>query len=180
LKFLTAIYPRFTHESGTIRKKQAIDVSKLKRLLCFESQHQSQSNEKSLVQFDYEKAVSNYLGTQSTFNPRLCHFATQGLLPPESVFGCGLSKPGGGNVTEPGVEPTSFGCMTGDLTHSSEKVSCDEWYWNPSPDISGYMCGSYCTQHGLSLLVVICIPPRDTSPHQDSAGIAPSGTPPPA
>jgi len=25
------------------------------------------SNEKSLVQFDYEKAVSNYLGTQSTF-----------------------------------------------------------------------------------------------------------------
>jgi len=30
---LTAIYPRFTHESGTIRKKQAIDVSKLKRLL---------------------------------------------------------------------------------------------------------------------------------------------------
>ena len=45
-----------------------IDVSKLKRLLCFESQHQSQRNEKSLVQFDYEKAVSNYLGTQSTFN----------------------------------------------------------------------------------------------------------------
>jgi len=54
----------------TIRKKQAIDVSKLKRLLCYESQHQSQSNEKSLVQFDDEKAVSNYLGTQSTFNPR--------------------------------------------------------------------------------------------------------------
>jgi len=24
---------------------------------------------RSLVQFDYEKAVSNYLGTQSTFNP---------------------------------------------------------------------------------------------------------------
>jgi len=66
---LAAIYPRFTHESGTIRKKQAIDVSKLKRLLCYESQHQSLSNEKSLVQFDYEKAVSNYLGTQSTFNP---------------------------------------------------------------------------------------------------------------
>jgi len=42
-------------------------VSKLKRLLCYESQHQSQSNEKSFVQFDYEKAVSNYLGTQSTF-----------------------------------------------------------------------------------------------------------------
>ena len=61
------MYPRFTHESETIRKKQAIDVSKLKRLLCYESQHQSQSNEKSLVQFDDEKAVSNYLGTQSTF-----------------------------------------------------------------------------------------------------------------
>jgi len=44
-------------------------VSKLRRLLCYESQHQSQSNEKSLVQFDYEKAVSNYLGTQSAFNP---------------------------------------------------------------------------------------------------------------
>jgi len=69
---LTAIYPRFTHESGTIRKKQAIDVSKLKRLLCYESQHQSQSNDKSLVQFDYEKAVSNYLGTQSTFNDIPC------------------------------------------------------------------------------------------------------------
>jgi len=51
-----------------LRKKQAIDASKLKRLLCYESQHQSQRNEKSLVQFDYEKAVSNYLGTQSTFN----------------------------------------------------------------------------------------------------------------
>jgi len=36
-------------------------------ILCYESQHQSQSNEKSLVQFDYEKAVLNYLGTQSTF-----------------------------------------------------------------------------------------------------------------
>jgi len=48
-------------------------VSKLKRLLCYESQHQSQSNEKSLVQFDYEKAVSNYLGTQSTFNPARRH-----------------------------------------------------------------------------------------------------------
>jgi len=62
------MYPRFTHESGTIRKNQAIDVSKLKRLLCYESQHQSQSSEKSLVQFDYKKAVSNYLSTQSTFN----------------------------------------------------------------------------------------------------------------
>jgi len=66
---LTTIYPRFTHESGTIRKKQAIDVSKLKRLLCYESQHQSQRNEKSLVQLDYEKAVSNYLGAQGTFKP---------------------------------------------------------------------------------------------------------------
>jgi len=65
---LTAIYPRFTHESGTIWKKQAIDVSELKRLLCYESQHQIQSNEQSLVQFDYEKAVSIYLGTPSTFN----------------------------------------------------------------------------------------------------------------
>jgi len=37
--------------------------------MSYESQHQSQSNEKSTVQFDYEKAVSNYLGTQSTFNP---------------------------------------------------------------------------------------------------------------
>ena len=38
--------------------------------MSYESQHQSQSNEKSLVQFDYVKAVSNYLGTQSTFKPR--------------------------------------------------------------------------------------------------------------
>ena len=67
-KFLTAIYPRFTHESGKIREKQEIEVSKLKRRLCYESQHQSQSNKKSLAQFDYEKAVSKYLGTRSTFN----------------------------------------------------------------------------------------------------------------
>jgi len=40
----------------------------MKRLLCYESQRQSQSNEKLLVQFDYEKAVYNNLGTQSTFN----------------------------------------------------------------------------------------------------------------
>jgi len=47
-------------------RSKRIDVSNLKRLLCYESQYQSQSNEKSLVQIDYEKAVSNYLGTQST------------------------------------------------------------------------------------------------------------------
>ena len=29
-------------------------------------------------------------------------------------------------------------------------------------------------------LMMISIPPRDTSPHQDSASTAPSGTPPPA
>ena len=29
-------------------------------------------------------------------------------------------------------------------------------------------------------MMMIRIPPRDTSPHQDSAGTAPSGTPPPA
>jgi len=28
--------------------------------------------------------------------------------------------------------------------------------------------------------MMICLPPRDTSPRQDSAGTAPSGTPPPA
>ena len=41
-----------------------------------------------------------------------------------------------------GVEPTSSGCIVWGHYHSSEKVSCDEWYWNPSPDISGYMCGA--------------------------------------
>jgi len=60
---LSAIYPYIRNNS-----EEASDWwSKLKRLLCYESQHQSQSNEKSLVQFDYEKAVLNYLGTQSTF-----------------------------------------------------------------------------------------------------------------
>jgi len=60
---LSAIYPWIRNNS-----EEASDWwSKLKRLLCYESQHQSQSNEKSLVQFDYEEAVSNYLGTQSTF-----------------------------------------------------------------------------------------------------------------
>jgi len=56
-------------------------VSKLKRLLCYESQHQSQSNEKSLVQFDYEKAVSNYLGTQSTFKGELLTRECSALTP---------------------------------------------------------------------------------------------------
>jgi len=81
---LTAIYPRFTHESGTIRKKQAIDVPKLKCLLCYESQHQRQSNEKSLVQFDYEKAVSNYLGTQSTFKVGVSPISQATALPSAS------------------------------------------------------------------------------------------------
>ena len=40
------------------------------------SQHQSQSNENSLVQFDYEKAVSNYLGTQSTLKQHYQHHHT--------------------------------------------------------------------------------------------------------
>jgi len=55
-------------------------MSKLKRLLCYESQHQRQSNEKSLVQFDYEKAASNYLGTQSTFKALRVEYAE---LPPK-------------------------------------------------------------------------------------------------
>ena len=90
---LTTVFPRFTHESGTIRKKQAIDVSKLKRLLCYESQHQSSGNEKSLVQFDYEKAVSNYLGTQSTFKGRVEHaqeFTVKGLVVWASYSNLGL------------------------------------------------------------------------------------------
>ena len=32
----------------------------------------------------------------------------------------------------PGVEPTSSGLHVWGQYHSSEKVSCDEWYWNPS------------------------------------------------
>ena len=63
------MYPRFTHETRNNLEEASTDVSKLKRLLYYESQHQSQSNEKSLVKFDYQKADSNYLGTQSTFNP---------------------------------------------------------------------------------------------------------------
>jgi len=62
---LSAIYPWIRNNS----EEASDDVSKLKRLLCYESQHQSQSDEKSLEKFGYEKAVSNYLGTQSTFNP---------------------------------------------------------------------------------------------------------------
>jgi len=56
----------------------------------------------------------------------------------------------------PGVEPTSCGCIVWEQYHSSEKVSCDKWYWNPSPHISGYMCGARrvvrglcCSQHGV-------------------------------
>ena len=35
----------------------------------------------------------------------------------------------------PGVEPTTSGCNVWGQYHSSEKVSCDKWYWNP--------CASY-------------------------------------
>ena len=49
----------------------------------------------------------------------------------------------------PGVEPTSSGCIVWGQYHSSEKVSCDEWYWNPSPHISGYMCGARRVVRGL-------------------------------
>jgi len=51
----------------------------------------------------------------------------------------------------PGVEPTSSGLHVWGQYHSSEKVSCDEWYWNPSPDISGYMCGARRVLRGLLL-----------------------------
>jgi len=49
----------------------------------------------------------------------------------------------------PGVEPTSPGLHVWGQYHSSEKVSCDEWYWNPSPHISGYMCGARRVVRGL-------------------------------
>jgi len=49
----------------------------------------------------------------------------------------------------PRVEPTSSGCIVWGQYHSSEKVSCDEWYWNPSPHISGYMCGARRVVRGL-------------------------------
>jgi len=38
----------------------------------------------------------------------------------------------------------------------------------------------YTTQYTITMIMMISLPPRDTSPHQDSAGIALSGTPPPA
>ena len=66
-------------------------MSKLKRLLCYESHHQSQSNEKSLVQFDYEKAVSNYLCTQSTFNPTTAACAVVSDEPSSVEPGLGVS-----------------------------------------------------------------------------------------
>jgi len=49
----------------------------------------------------------------------------------------------------PGVEPTSSGPHDWGQYHSSEKVSCDERYWNPSPHISGYMCGARRVVRGL-------------------------------
>jgi len=60
-------------------------------------------------------------------------------------------------------------------------------------DVGGYtpyIVVLACNELGLTGLVtgqpfpiesmMICLPPRDTSPHQDSTGTAPSGTPPPA
>jgi len=51
----------------------------------------------------------------------------------------------------PGVQPTSSGLHVWGQYHSSEKVSCDEWYWNPSPDISRYMCEARRVVRGLLL-----------------------------
>jgi len=54
----------------------------------------------------------------------------------------------------PGVEPTSSGPHDWGQYHSSEKVSCGEWYWNPSPHISGYMCGARRVVRGLLLTTI--------------------------
>ena len=72
----------------------------MKRLLCYESQHQSQSNEESLVQFDDEKAVSNYLGTQSTFkSEEFTRSSPKTALQPYSGFdGTWRGSPNGPNV----------------------------------------------------------------------------------
>ena len=50
-----------------------------------------------------------------------------------------------------------------------------------------FVCGAaggVCVQVRVTLSIYLsifnCLPPRDTSPHQDSTGTAPSGTPPPA
>jgi len=40
-------------------------------------------------------------------------------------------------------------------------------------------CG-FTRRGAVQVVMMIYLPPRDTSPHQDSAGTAPSGTPPPA
>jgi len=72
-----------------------------------------------------------------------------------SPSGLGCVKTRRWECDRPGVEPTSCRYIVWGQYHSSEKVSCDEWYWNPSPDISGYICvergASYaacCSQQG--------------------------------
>ena len=57
----------------------------------------------------------------------------------------------------PGVEPTSSGLHVWGQYHSSENVSCDKWYWNPSPHISGYMCGARRVVRRLLLTTYIYI-----------------------
>ena len=54
----------------------------------------------------------------------------------------------------PGVEPTSPRSIVWGQYHSPEKASCDKWYWNPSPDISGYMCGARRVERGLLITTV--------------------------
>ena len=112
---------------------------------------------------------SFHLGVQSTFNPKdmlnyrraartdkLDHLPITTHQCPLYVglYTILLSKPGGGNVTDRESNPRSVGASSGDSTTHLKKVSCDEWYWNPSPDISGYMCGARRVVRSLLLTTI--------------------------
>ena len=62
----------------------------------------------------------------------------------------------------PGVEPTSSGCIVWGQYHSSEKVSCDEWYWNPS-----LIYRDICVERGASYAACAAHnPPPDGCPDE--------------
>jgi len=66
-----------------------------------------------------QHTVDEVLGFAAHWRPE---FVREGnVVPPSPAARRYLSKSGGENVTEPGVEPTSSGCMTGDSTTHLER-----------------------------------------------------------
>ena len=81
----------------------------------------------------------------------------------------------------PGVVPTSSGPHVWGQYHSSEKVSCDEWYWNPSliyRDICVERGASYAACAAHNNLIRTLLPVFSPSASSSTVSSTPTRTPP--